>query len=1009
MKHVILVVALLIFAASSAMAQKTISGNVSDSSEPLIGANVVVKNSTIGTTTDFDGNFTLEVPNDATELEVSYTGYTTKVVSIVGQSTINIVLTQGVDIDEVVVIAYGVQKKEELTGSVSVVKASEIEQIPIPTFDQILQGKAAGLQILGGSGQPGSSAGKVLIRGTGSISSSNDPLYILDGVRIDGGVFATLNPNDFESVSVLKDASAASLYGAQAANGVIIITSKKGKKGSPTRVTYRTQYGVSGRTQEKFGMMNASEKLALEKKAGEAGVPRGVASPGYRYGSTESSEYNQAVYDSLSRLNIDWRDFFFLQNKTQSHEILATGGSENTSFYVAAQYLNQEGQTIRSGLKRGTLRMNLDHKANDKLTFGLSSSTGYSRRNFVESENSVSLSNPFAAVYLANGYESPYLPGGAYNLTGLSNSVNVLELTNNSTNSRDEMKIVGSLFAEYQIIDGLKARISNGLDFTQQTTERWIDPLSVRGMSSSVRGFQGSFAQSYLRQTQWNGSATLNYIKYINDLHKIDFLAGTELVNRKLTSFSFTGFGLNELLPETAAGITAGTTSNGFIPTVGGGNNANSMLSFFGRANYGFDQRYNISASLRRDASSRFGANNKWGTFWDVGASWVLSEESFMNSVDFVDFLKLSVSYGSLGNERLLVGGTEAYYEPQGTYSAITTYQGAGGLGLSRIPNPDLKWETTSMTNIGLEFELLKKRIGGKIEVYNNITKDLFVNQTLSPAASGNAGSKLINAGKMRNRGVELSLDYQLFKSQDFGWGVSGNVGYNENEILDLGQVEEYELGTGIIKEGLSLGTHYVVGWAGVDPATGVPLYYDINGNVTSVFSEDNSNYIYGSEAIPWVGGFGTEVTYKGFGIQASFSFVQGNTLFNNQTFFIENHNFLQYNQSTIMNSAWTKPGDITEIQGFIDPATGSSTVRQFSSKDLEDGSFIRFRNLTVSYTLPNSILGGALNKVRIYGQAQNLFTWTKFTGFDPEISNNIAQFEYPAARTFTVGLDVGF
>ncbi|WP_175402714.1 TonB-dependent receptor domain-containing protein [Mangrovivirga cuniculi] len=376
--------------------------------------------------------------------------------------------------------------------------------------------------------------------------------------------------------------------------------------------------------------------------------------------------------------------------------------------------------------------------------------------------------------------------------------------------------------------------------------------------------------------------------------------------------------------------------------------------------------------------------------------SWNISQESFLENSEVVSNLRLRASYGTTGNQDG-IGNFQSY----GLYST-NSYGGTQGLAVSQLANPDLKWELSSQANVGFDFGFLKNRISGTLDLYNNITSDLFVSYQLSRTTGFT--QILSNEGEMRNRGIEFSINVDVLTIGNFNWNVGGNIAYNDNEILDLGQVNEFEQGTSIIRVGLPLGSHYIVEWAGVNPSNGEPLYRDLEGNVTNVFDASNSKAIFGTSTPPTTGGFTTEWSYKGLSLSAFFTFAQGYSRFNNQTFFQENPNFAQFNLSSIMNTMWKEPGDITEVQSF-------RYQRQFSSKDIEDASYLRLRNVRLNYNLPSSLLNrtGFLKQASIFAQGQNLFTWTEFTGFDPEDDNNIAQYEYPASKVYTVGLNVKF
>lgn len=980
-------------------AQRTITGTVTDlDGAPLIGANVVVAGDPeYGTITDLDGEFELEVPEGAERLKISYIGYAPEFIDLDDADTYQVILREGgVALDEVVVVGYGQKPREELTGAVSTVQANEIEQIPLATFDQVLQGQAPGLLILGGSGQPGASAGNVTIRGQGSINGGTTPLYIMDGVPIREAEFRSLNPNDIENISVLKDASSAAIYGSRAANGVILITTKSGKVGAP-RIQYRGQVGYGTFTQERFNMMNSTQKLAFEEKA-----QRG---PGWRFSrmnpanaglSEERLEEYDMFLDSLRGINTNWREAILNNGITNSHELNIRGGDERTQYYLSGQYYDQTGQIRDSRLTRGNIRFNLDNQTTDWLSLGLRSTLGYSENKFISSEGAVNLNNPFAFVYLANPYEQVYLneEKGIYQFGATGrNPIEHIELNNQRTSA---IKGVVSTYLDADlgsILEGLTFRTNWGIDFNNLVDDNYINPESR--LSLSVQGQQGRIFRSDENYIGINGTNLLNYVKSFgeDDRHRIDVLAGHEWYKQSINTFNLTGYGLTGGL-STVSGTTEGSATNpGFIPDINGLSTDRTLLSYFGRADYSFDQKYNLNLGIRRDASSRFGENFRWGTFWNVGASWNIGREDFLANSEFINDLLVSVSYGTLGN----TDGIDDF-QYLGVYNPAS-YNGGSGLAPDPLQpdNPNVKWEVAEMTNIGIEAGLMD-RLRVRVDLYNNITSDLFITTQLSRTTGST--SLQTNAGRMRNRGIEALVNYEIVRGENIFWSIGGNIAYNDNEILDLFQVDEFEQGTSIIREGLPLGTHYVVGYAGVDASTGNPLYLDADENITDQYSDDNALAIFGTWQPPVTGGVNTTFRFHNLTVSALGSFVSGNVLFNNQTFFQENPTFAQFNQLETMTNVWEEPGDITEHQRI-------GTARQFSSKDLEDGSFFRLRNVVLSYQFDDLIKTEAIKGLRVYVQGTNLLTFTKFTGLDPEIDNNIAQYEYPAQRTFTLGVDL--
>ena len=980
MKKVLLLGLTLLLAIATAFGQsRTVSGTVTSSEDgsPVAGASVLVKGTAKGTATDFDGTFTIMLSEGQNTLVFSFVGMMSKEILVENQSTVNVVLEPDVSsLNEVIVTGYLPETRDRLSGAVGTVSSRAIVGNPMGSFDQILQGRSPGLLVTAGSGQPGSAA-RVRIRGDGSINGGNDPLYILDGVPIEVGVFATVNPNDIEDVSILKDASATAVYGSRGANGVIVITTKKGKIGQPT-FTYSVQSGFATQAREKFEMMNSAEKIMFEEIIGQG----------------PTANLSEEEKDELRNINTDWKDLFLRTGRTVIHELNASGGTETVRYYASLNYYDQQGQALRSGLKRYTTRLNVQVTPNDKVEFGLNSAVGFSKSNFIESENSITLANPFAAVYLANPFEEPFNEQTGAIETGVGRiGSNALDRIYTSTDGRNEFKGTGAVYVAYSPIEELTFKSNLGVDYRQRDYERWIDPESYAG-TLVANGNQGIFAQDFTRKFSYVSTNTATYNKVFGE-HAITGLAAFEINQEMYDSFGYSGYGINPKLPQTPAGITPGSAEVGFIPTTRGGKSESALISYFLIGNYTFQDKYNVKASIRRDGSSRFGDERKYATLWSLGASWNIMREDFFSESLILDQFRLRASYGEVGNQEGI-----GDYQSIPTYASVT-YGGNQGIAPAAIGNPELQWEISNQFNVGFDVGLFGKLVAN-IDLYNNITSKLFVTRQLSRTTG--FVSIESNDGKVRNRGVELNLMYNILSTRDLSWSVGGNIAYNENEIRDLGQVEEFEQGTSIIRVGLPIGSHYIVKWAGVNPTNGEPLYYDLEGNVTNVYSADNSVAEFGTYNPPTIGGFNTDVRYKGLSLSVFFSFADGYSRFNNQRFFQENPNFVQFNLSRKMLTIWQEPGDITDIQGF-------GYNREFSSYDIEDASYLRLRNVILRYNVPQTIINKTrfFKSISVFAQAQNLFTWTKFTGFDPEDSNNIAQYEYPASRIFTGGLDVRF
>lgn len=985
---------------------RTVSGKVNDpDGVPVANASVLVKGSSLGTTTDLDGTFSLTVPTTAKALVISAINMETMEVSIENRNVVSVTLRfSDRDLQEVVVTGYNTQKKSEYVGAATKIDKKEIELVPIGSFDQILQGRAPGLRVSAGSGQPGAAA-SVQIRGPKSIGGGSTPLYVIDGVPVEPAVFQSYNPNDFESVDVIKDAAAAGLYGSRGASGVIVVTTKRGKAGKLS-LSYRPQFGISQPGTQKFEMMNTAELLQFQEMYGQF-VNNNL--PGWRYSpnnpanaslTPEQKAEQAAILDSIRKINTDWADVFQRNGSFSSHDLNLSGGSDKTRFYASVGYYKEDGIGLRTDLERYTLRFNMDHKS-DRLTFQLSNVVGYSKRNFTESEGAVALANPFAAAYLGAPYHKLYNDDGTVAVGSGRVGPNAFARLENSIRDNHQVKATSSVNMRYDITSNFYVGGNAGFDFRETINSFWLDPKSYAAQTSGFPANTGTYSDGFTRFFQGNARG---YIGYHNTfgVHRIDASVNAEYVFAKNRSFNFTGYNLSDKLKNTPAAVNPGTVDNGLIPAVGGGKSQSNLVSFFGLAKYSYDDRYIFDVTIRHDGTSILPVANRWQSFFAVGGIWNVLAEKFAANWGTLSTLRFRASYGNSANRENFPFGDFGYYSLYGNGS----YAGFQTIIPTDPGNPQGEWEYTDKLNVGFEVGLWRDRVSAEVNLYNEITRNLFVVQT-NPVENGFPFTRLdVNAGKMRNRGIELNVKADIIWTADLTWSVDGNFAYNQNEILDLGQVSEYPSGTAIIRKGLPLGSHYAVKWAGVDPATGKPLYYTKDGKLTDVFSDANSVADFGTYFAPYTGGFGTTLRYKGIELSAFFNFQYKFSRFNNQDFFQLNHAFAAqgYNVRKEMLQMWTKPGDITNIQSPL-------YQREFSSKDIQDASYLRFRNLMLSYTLPTSVTNRlkVVKKLRFYGQAQNLYTWTNWTGFDPEDSNNIAQYEYPLPRIFTVGVDVDF
>ncbi|WP_164714307.1 SusC/RagA family TonB-linked outer membrane protein [Chitinophaga rhizosphaerae] len=999
---------LAMMACIPAIAQdRSISGRVTDvlGGSPLPGVTITIKGTSRGTVTNSSGEYQLKAPANGT-LVFSFVGYSTREVAIGNQSTINISLgTDEKQLGEYVVSGYGTTQRSKYTGSVASVSGEKLKDVPAATFDQMLQGRVAGLYSTSGSGQPGT-ANRVVIRGPGSISGTTAPLYIIDGIALEGGEFATLNAADFETVNVYKDATATALYGSRGANGVIVITTRRGKAGK-LRLGAKTQYGWSQRTRPKFDIMNIDQRLQFEEEE-EFGVgwefsPKNDA-------SSEPDKTKRAqILDSLRNINTDWSRIFLRDHaKFQEHEVNLSGGNENIRFYTSLNYFNQEGIALRSGLTRYSFRSNVDFKG-DRFSGAVNAAVGYSEISGIENENSSSVVNTFAAAYYGLPYEAPYINGvlvhsgnasqfgGVYDLREGSDA---LERTLNTTNQTNKLKGTLNMNLRYDLLKNLYARTTMGVDYRQHDLSRYINPNSYTG--SQATGRQGSYQQGFDKYWQFTGNYGLTFHEN-KDKHDYEASLIYEFIRTKSSNSTMTGYGINGLFPETPAGITPGNTTNGFIPVLGGGKFGTALASFIFMGRYSYDDRYTLNLAFRRDGSSTVPEKNRWHNFWSVGGGWNVLKEDFMfDATEKLDVLRLRASYG--------VSATPFAFNSTGAFGYMATYSptryaGAAGVVPATIGNPEYDWEYSKQLNIGFDVSAFRKRVNLSFDWYNRVTDNLFVDEQLSRTTGFTV--RRINAGSVRNRGIDVDLSGDILRTRNFTLYAGANFNYNKNEVTNLGAVNEFEQGTSIIRVGLPLGSHYIVKWAGVDPETGRSQYYDREGKIVPNAQYNSSTMSvaeFGTFNPPFTGGFHLGARWKGLTVEALFSFAQGFKRFNNEDFFNVNPSFATSNQGTDWLRRWRKPGDITDIPSTSDP-------RRFNSKDIQDASYLRFRNLNMSYDLPASLLERTrvFSKVQVYVQAQNILTITSWKGFDPEDNNNISLFEYPAARTFTAGLRLNF
>lgn len=1015
MRKLLALVAAFAFFSLNVWAQRTLTGKVTDENgAPLSNVSVVVKGTSTGTVTKTDGTFSLSVPAGARELEISSLGFAAQTIAIGSGSNYNVSLVSSTkDLNEVVVTGITRVRRSQFAGAASKIDSRVITDRPVGSFDQILQGRAPGVLSLTGSGQPGTGS-TIIIRGTGSVQGGTGPLYVVDGIPVEAGVFQALNPNDFASIDVLRDAATAALYGSRGSAGVIVVTTKRGT-GGKMKLSYSGQMGIKSKPDFAFRPMTTAELLKAQEQygaiVGGASNNNSLLTGWYlsknnpRYATLNATQQAAAdrALDSISQINTNWEDYFFRPGNFSNHQITLSGGTGKTRIFSSLGLYNEEGVTDRTDMKRITLRNNVDY-ADDKLTFSFSSNLGYVKRNFQQSTQTNGTTNPFLATNIALPYKKVYNPDGTFAAgAGFPDlGATQLDLTYYDRNYNDQIKATVGFTASYNITSNVTAALTSGIDFRETQNTNYGSQLAFsRRVSTSITGRAGFQTEGLNRILTSNVRPSLTFKKVFAERHDFEVSAIGEYVQENFKSFTLTGFGIDPRTPNTPAAIQVGNAANQLFIQAGGSKYRAAVASGLALMRYTFDGKYTLTGSFRRDGSSKLPDANRWQNFYSVGGIWEMTKENFMDNVRAINVLRLKLSYGSSGNHNNFPSNYlyQATYGT-GNYSGLTTQ-------VATYPGyPDAQWETTYLTNLGIDFEILNRRIYGDINLYNKVTKDLFLARTLT--APGGSYTINVNAGELGNKGFEWNINVDVIRNRNLVWTLYTSGGYNKNELLSLGGEEPYESGTSFLKEGLPLGSHYEVKWGGVDAATGQPLYYDLDGKLTTTYAASNAITEFGTWEAPWKGGFGTNLRYKNFEFQALFSWQQGATKVDNLEFFVENPvGFLgtgQFNQSADLKF-WTKPGDVVNTPS---PLYGVN----FSSKLIHDASFLRFRDVTISYTLPETTTSKMkfISNVKFFVQGTNLFIWTKWRGMDPEAGAvNINLSEFPNPRAFTGGLNITF
>ncbi|MBW2962223.1 SusC/RagA family TonB-linked outer membrane protein [Mesonia aestuariivivens] len=1012
---------LLAFVVQISFAQeKTITGTVTDSEGlPLPGVNVIIEGTSTGTQSDFDGNYSIKAEIGET-LTFSYVGFARQNVVVSRRNSYDIVMNKDSELDEVVVTAYRSTTKKRSNQAVTTITAETFENRPNASLIQSMQGQIPGLNISTSSGQPGANS-QIILRGVGSINGNVEPLMIVDGVPVDEDNFRSINPSDIESVSVLKDAAATSIYGNRGANGVIIINTKAGKFNQNLSIKYSAQYGFAKLQNLNIDLMNSREKLTFQKSLGQG----------------LGADLSNAEIDALSRTtNTYWEDFFFRTGTTNNQNLSLSSGSENTNNYTSIGYFEQEGTFIASDIKRFSFRNKFTGKSeNDKLTYTANVSANFSRSNYRDAEGSRNTYfNPFAAAMTSLPFLSPYdtngevtktggIPYGSIN--GITADLKPYILLNSAaynTELDDEIKIIGNFNAQYNFTENWHIRNSFGMDYTGITKKQTIDPKSLLGPFQAQSGaeFGGLERNRSWQDVYFNNTLNLGYSTIISKKHSIDVNLYTEYVKQHRYRFGFEQRGLdpkslgsgNAFVDGTTVETINGTEARPYIPTISKTNLETGLFSYFATLDYDFDNKYGIGASIRRDASSRFEDDYKWGTFYSVSGRWNIEEESFMEESAF-NLLKLRASYGTAGNQRIIGTMFGGLNLTQNLYAFTTGYNNTNGYAPSVIANTSLRWEKTSQANIGLDFGLWNNKLSGSLDVYEKKTTDLFQDRPISLI---NATESIqANIGSMRNRGVEAIFNYSILNNDNWRLSINANGSFNKNEILELAGANEegiiFEGGSTALGEGEAVGSFYVVDYVGVNPANGNPLFKDANGNLTETLQDADRRFSDKSQYPTWSGGFGAQVSYKNFTLSNQWVFFADVYRNNLDLSDLEaNSSIVNSNSATSLLSAWKQPGDITSIPRMNGQFSGVDFIN-ISDRYLEDASYLRMRNIQLAYNFSPEILEKTpFTALNIYVQGENLLTFSKWKGYDPQSGfTDTAASNYPTPKIYTFGLNVNF
>jgi TonB-linked SusC/RagA family outer membrane protein len=992
---------------------RVITGTVTSTEDGMgvPGATVLVKGTTIGTATDIDGKYSINVPAGSNVLVFTFVGLTSQEVNIGNRSTINVALESDITaLSEVIVTGYGTQPKREVTGAVSSVKGDAIQNLPLQSFDRALQGRASGVQVRSSNGLPGGAV-NIRIRGVGSINAGNEPLFIVDGVQLNNqsnaaftqsNPLAFLNPNDIESMEILKDAASAAIYGSQAANGVVIITTKKGKQGKA-----KFEFNAfSGETQPmKFlDILSGPEWYGMRR---DAFINSGVANPEANALSNMGrlpSNWTTLTRPALDALGLalptyDWQREVMGAGKLNNYEMSVSGGDDKTTFFLSGSYNYQQASFRPVDFERGTVRVALTHQATKRLSIETNMNLSTFQQNVPFAVEGSFLGNPAFSASAVLPHNAIYNEDGTFNtaIAGVLGQNVVLVNSYNSGIQRTNTA-VGNLITNYKIAKNLSFRSLFGLDYRLLQGDNYRDPRTPDGAGVVGR----SSVQSDWR-TRFITTQTLNWNKTFNGVHNVSALAGVEYLSETREGISGAGIGFPTFQFRTIQSAATPESVSGFWTGY-------RRASAFSSVNYDFKKKYLVTVTARYDGSSRFGTQNQYGLFPSVRVGWSLVEEEFLKNSSTISEMKFRASYGLTGNDQI------GNFDARGLYGGGGNYSGSAGIVPSSLANLGLSWETNNTLNLGIDYGFFENRITGSIDAFDRRTKDLLLSQ---PILWINGFSGISNnVGELQNRGLEFELSTVNIDKGGFRWNSSFNITRIDNQIVSLYSGLQFLPANPGIAVGQPVGRSgegaiFAAEYAGVNPATGRPMWYDINGNITYLPLAADRRY-QGSSLGTTFGGLNNTFTYKGFEFTTFFTYEYGGIGGDGQYGFLrENGTRLTLNALREVNDrSWKTPGQITDIPRNVTTNGGNEARgagRNSGTAALLKYDFIRLSQLTLAYSFKPSLVSRiGLSRARIYMQGVNLWTYTDYPGYDPEFTG-AGTGQVPLTKSYTLGVQIGF